>query len=78
LKGNCGIPNDVLERWPILLIGAGGWTFPKESTTVNCRDDPGSTHVLNELLVNGHIRIVSLKSGSLFMKALSGAGKWSD
>jgi hypothetical protein len=38
----------------------GRWTFPKEPTTIRCRDDSGNLHILNEFLVNGHSRIVSL------------------
>ena len=60
LKRNSGLLDDVLKCWPVLLIGTGGGTFPKEPTTISCRDDSDSPHILNEFLVNGHSRIVSL------------------
>ena len=39
------------------MIGTGGRTIPKESTAISCRDDSGSTHILNEFLVDGHTSI---------------------
>jgi hypothetical protein len=55
------------------LIGTCRWTFPKETAKVGCGDDSGSGHVLNEFLVNGHSRIVSLIRFGVYEGAVAGA-----
>ena len=79
-----GVLDDVLECWPILLIRTGRWTFPEESAKVGCGDDSGSTHVLNEFLVDGHTTIASpipflVHKGATWCgnRAIDASGYWS-